>query len=125
MHATTVDFEPDIRIPRQGPALGAVGQISFIVACPTWQVYGNVHSHKYASVYYCSDILRPLWATTGPGELEGTSLAVTQARIPPVPSLLPMFRVSAVLRRGSGWFIATVHRMNHSSRRPADIVNVP
>ena len=34
-----------------------------------------------------------------PGEVEGTSLAMAQAKASPVPAPEPMFRVSAVLRR--------------------------
>ena len=33
------------------------------------------------------------------GEVEGASLAMTQAKASPVPALAPMFRVSPVLRR--------------------------
>ena len=56
------------------------------------------YGHIFSRTLYYSDTLRPLWATPWPGELEGASLAMTQAKVPPVPALSPMFWVSPVLR---------------------------
>ena len=51
----------------------------------------------YVCVLYdslCAPLLLP-WL----GEVEGTSLAMYQAKASPVPAHVPMFRVSPVLRR--------------------------
>ena len=44
--------------------------------------------------YLCAPLLLP-WL----GEVEGTSLAMSQAKASPVPAHVPMFRVPTVLRR--------------------------
>ena len=52
---------------------------------------------SYVCILYCpqrAPLLLP-WL----GEVEGTSLAMSQAKASPVPALAPMFRVSPVLRR--------------------------
>ena len=92
MYSTAVEPDPDAPTKKDAP-------ISEL-----YIYYGSLHEscvHErlkaYVCVLYdslCAPLLLP-WL----GEVEGTSLAMYQAKASPVPAHVPMFRVPTVLRR--------------------------